>query len=47
MNAAGVVTAGLVALAGLVAVVALALVDHHDERVHQRRMARTRRRQHG
>jgi len=44
---AGMVAAGLVVLVGLVAVVALALVDYQDECAHRRRMARARRRRHG
>jgi len=47
VSAAGVVAAGLVVLVVVVLVVGLLLADYLDERDHQRRMARARRRQHG
>jgi len=47
MSMVGVVVTGLVVLVGVLAIVALLLIDHQDECVHRRRMARARRRQHG
>ena len=47
VNTVGAVAIGLVVLAGLVAIVALLLVDQQDERAHRRRMARTAGRRHG
>ncbi|HEV8648765.1 MAG TPA: hypothetical protein VG276_05015 [Actinomycetes bacterium] len=40
VNTAGAVVTGLVVLGGLLAIVALLLIDQQDERAHQRRMAR-------